>query len=92
MPSQTIVINNKKMTFLIIFCLLISLAIYILFPETALISKNNTNYECKCIGIITMQKDQIFCNCLGFAYNCTEWYPMGLDFGDNKDKTIMIME
>ena len=92
MPSQTIIINNKKMKFLIIFCLLISLAIYILFPETVLISKNNTDYECRCSGI-TIQKDQTFIyNCLGYAYNCIEWYPLGVDFGDNKDQATMIME
>ena len=92
MPNQTIIINNKKMTFIIIFCLLISLAIYILIPETVLISKNDTDYECKCSGI-TMQKGQtFFYNCLGYAYGCTEWHPLGLDVGDNEDKAIMIAE
>ena len=80
------------MTFIIIFSLLISLIIYIFIPETVLISKNDTVYECKCSGI-TIKNGQTFTyNCLGYAYSCAEWQPLNLDVGDNEGGAIMIME
>ena len=90
MPSQTIIINNKKMTFLIIVLLLLLLAIFSFIPETVLVTKNNIDYECTCSGITIQRKhNTFFYKCLGFTYNCTEWYPLGAGEPINYDNRMI---